>query len=689
MKKLHLLWIVLALTLALALVLSACGVNLVKPIIDSGTNDNNDDNSGTIDDKNALETVTQKVDALAAANGLYVRYKVQSDTNKEDGNVDVIMAFGRKGELYYWCIDDEESYLDLCDGKADMYSKEKEGNWEKSDLSILGSEYLNTVKMAYTPLFSLMSAYSGMIDSGMTKGTETVAGRQCDKYVTTDATIAGMGNLTICVDRETGICLRLTGKASTTTGASAWATIECVEFKTSFNPTLPTVTESNGDNENQNPETGNPDKDKPNQGSDNPNQGSDNPNQGGDNPNQGGDNPNQGSDNPNQGSIAADFATYGSIQNELLSAGLKYTAKMESGETDMAISIVAKGDVYYIESNGQGVYYDVRNEAYYDVYTINDQNWLGVRVQYTDADAMAPSKEAMVASINQRIGVSLNFTAPDTSKVYKKSTDTYLERTVAVYSDITEYNTVKTATTIKIDAATSLLMYHQTIMTVADQEYGKMTYQCTAIDTSCADIQLPDVQVIDPSQFVTIADKYGEIVNDESAFITMLRNHSTEGVKLLYTKVSNGNNFAYELQWKGDTIRYTAKADGEEMLALLSLTDNSVIVYNLVDDEYAEYTDSQGNHYYVDIYGQDDLAYALYDVLSLAQLYADYAEQMMTLTSENGTDTYCSVENDVKLVIDAETKCLLQASEDDGDITVEGNIAFGIDLQVELPTQQD
>ena len=74
------------------------------------------------------------------------------------------------------------------------------------------------------------TAYHNDTDVMNKVGTETIAGRSCDKFSDSAAAIGVAVNWTYFIDRETGVCLKYQVDQS---AGNISMTFECTEFKTS------------------------------------------------------------------------------------------------------------------------------------------------------------------------------------------------------------------------------------------------------------------------------------------------------------------------------------------------------------------------------------------------------------------------------------------------------------------------
>jgi len=122
----------------------------------------------------------------------------------------------------------ETVYLKNSDGKYEIYEKNEEGKYEKSDSeeALFGDDDLLTGVTSITYLASYIEHFNLLIDSGK----DTVAGRECTKYVG-KYEVSGMSiNAEYWVDDLTGLCIKyiITGEIFMNGGLK----YECTEFST-------------------------------------------------------------------------------------------------------------------------------------------------------------------------------------------------------------------------------------------------------------------------------------------------------------------------------------------------------------------------------------------------------------------------------------------------------------------------
>ena len=160
------------------------------------------------------------------------RYSYSSDSSNA-----LVMTYTKTSNGIYYSYNGIEGLYVKNGSKYDIYQKDEEdGVFRKVDFMdpITQAELENDPYYSLTFLFleGFMSQY-GSFASGMKKtGSETVAGRNCDKY-TYSFSGGGMAyKYTTLIDKTTGVCLKWQVEGSVY-GQTSNVTFECTEFKTS------------------------------------------------------------------------------------------------------------------------------------------------------------------------------------------------------------------------------------------------------------------------------------------------------------------------------------------------------------------------------------------------------------------------------------------------------------------------
>ena len=198
------------------------------------------------------DDTNEKVEELRLANGYLFRYEIT--TSDEGGEDNKTIAFGSKGDIYYMNDGSSEYYFDLSSEESGtQFSKSGDDEWTKTTVTYSEDISKDQLKQMMDLLFANLSAWVTVYDSyssslsGAAKSNTTVAGRACDEYAFSDATILPeVGSVravfTCSIDKETGICLKWDYRADIN-GVEYFWTIECTEFNTNPRFTLPTVVE--------------------------------------------------------------------------------------------------------------------------------------------------------------------------------------------------------------------------------------------------------------------------------------------------------------------------------------------------------------------------------------------------------------------------------------------------------------
>ena len=254
MKKKILIIAVAVLTAVALLTLVACdlGVN-----VDGG-------DANIADDYNS-EATERNVDNMRSGAGYYLRYSLKGHSSEDGQTADEEIVVAAKGDVYYVkATDGEEAYYDLSnEAYLVLYNKDgAEAEWTKT-ISYYDEDYTKADATAEAKLqFSVAGLYmtyygsaqgEAAFSDGMKKESATVAGRSCDKYgwgVNMNLGLASMNYHYDCyIDKTTGICLKWTfsGEASVVGEGSGSGSVnfECKEFRQSWTPTFPQVSEEN------------------------------------------------------------------------------------------------------------------------------------------------------------------------------------------------------------------------------------------------------------------------------------------------------------------------------------------------------------------------------------------------------------------------------------------------------------
>ena len=252
--------LLLSLLLIAALLFTACSFggsgdkddNKGGSETDNGTNNGTNNGTGTtaasgIAADYNVEQIAQRLDGLRTSNGLYVKLHVTS--TEENGTVDNYdLIYAANANLYYVVTEEGEYYFDCGDTTFTTYRKIADGVFTKTVMTYTEAYTKAQAEAGMSGQMAGLLGFFGIYQEfgnvpGMTtvKSTATVAGRSCDKYTMSAAAMGAAATIEICIDRTTGMCLKLSGTAITAEDGSGSATFECTEFRTPYTVTLPTV----------------------------------------------------------------------------------------------------------------------------------------------------------------------------------------------------------------------------------------------------------------------------------------------------------------------------------------------------------------------------------------------------------------------------------------------------------------
>lgn len=217
----------LFLVLALMLLLSVAGCGSKKPANDPGNNSGNNNNSNNNNNNNEESFKYTKDYINNVLKGDYsITYRYTTTT-------------GGGGSIELTSIHTSEGYCLKAAGTETLYIKNDAGTYDM--YTGAGGKF---VKIPMDPLTeadvqSMSFAYNFMQKAAATKGltkagSETVAGRDCEKYTQTATGYGSTFTAVFYVDKATGICMKFSYDVdSANEGQSFDLTFECLEFKTS------------------------------------------------------------------------------------------------------------------------------------------------------------------------------------------------------------------------------------------------------------------------------------------------------------------------------------------------------------------------------------------------------------------------------------------------------------------------
>ncbi len=203
------------------------------------------------------EKIQENMNSLIQEKGLYIELIVSGRDEDGETTQDVI-AYGETATAFYYKSDGSESILDLSNDDYAV-SYDRNGNdekWEKdtivyADIGMTKETFRKTYSTYSSVLFSYFGSYSVYSGLDMSKSSDTVAGRDCDKFVYKTAVLGAEATYTFSIDKETGMCLKWEATAAALGEGMATADFTCTEFKTDYTVQIPSsediLTEDIGD----------------------------------------------------------------------------------------------------------------------------------------------------------------------------------------------------------------------------------------------------------------------------------------------------------------------------------------------------------------------------------------------------------------------------------------------------------
>ena len=233
-KRFGIISMIVVLLVCFAVCFTACGSK------DKG----NGDSINIADDYNYAQ-IEAKINEMAGTNGVFVKVRVSSSSSGEADET-YYVAFGVNNHIYYYKTETTEAIYDLSDNtKGVVYEKNDAGTWDK-DIYYYGTSFTKENMDAYanalsTGVFGWLGYYHYLGAGEGTKSDTTFLNRSCTKY-SISTNYVGYGasySQEVIIDKETGACLKYAASA-TAGGESGSVSIECTEFNTSWNPSIPT-----------------------------------------------------------------------------------------------------------------------------------------------------------------------------------------------------------------------------------------------------------------------------------------------------------------------------------------------------------------------------------------------------------------------------------------------------------------
>lgn len=223
----------------------ACGGNQ-NPENESGSDSGSGSGSDNVNEKDGILTAEQSAAKLKAIGDYDIVVEV---TTIDDETISMEMA--KKGNIYWFNTASVCMAFNLVDDICYTYigMEDESGTIEWTPTESIPStsmeDYLEQMDSAFEQ--SIFYAGDLLNNSDITfkkAGSITIAGRQCTKYTWRDSASAGGNSIsvqeTICIDNETGICMKLEA-AGSANGDSESGSFEVKKFLTGNTVTAPNL----------------------------------------------------------------------------------------------------------------------------------------------------------------------------------------------------------------------------------------------------------------------------------------------------------------------------------------------------------------------------------------------------------------------------------------------------------------
>ncbi len=190
------------------------------------------------------EKIQENMEKLIQEKGLYIELTV-SGRDENGVTTQSVIAYGETATAFYYKSDGVESITDFSnDAYAVFYDRQGDEKWEKqtfsyADLGLTKETFRKNYSTYTSILFSYFSQYSIYSGLEMNRSSDTVAGRDCDKFVYKTAVLGAEATYTFFVDKETGMCLKWEATADALGAGMATADFTCTEFKTDYTVQIP------------------------------------------------------------------------------------------------------------------------------------------------------------------------------------------------------------------------------------------------------------------------------------------------------------------------------------------------------------------------------------------------------------------------------------------------------------------
>ena len=159
----------------------------------------------------------------------WITYSYQSKSNGVAEDPLLITTAENEGGYYYKDNQGNETLFLLNGSTFDVYMPNDDGDLAKVPDLQLSKE---NVEGYSTSFLNYMTIYEVAIGDMTADGSETVAGRLCDKYVFHAVSIAASIDIHYSIDKATGVCLRYETEAISGNDTGAFQFV-CTVFKTS------------------------------------------------------------------------------------------------------------------------------------------------------------------------------------------------------------------------------------------------------------------------------------------------------------------------------------------------------------------------------------------------------------------------------------------------------------------------
>ncbi len=247
MKKLFAVLLATVMSLTTVIFASSCGLSDFQDMINKDQNeeDDNDGSGDSGDSENEMEIVQSKIKELGEKNGYEITMTIT-----ERGEQPHTLTSGVKGNVY-WSYSsyngrDKEGKATVKKDEhtATMYDYE-DGQWSFNSCMVVedAESLCNVVGFTFNEYLFMDGPCH---DSDYKSGTETVAGRSCDKYHYFASYFGASKTYDASYDKETG-CVMKWNYIYTVGGDTVSTTMEVTSFKTGSQVVAPSLPDSGED----------------------------------------------------------------------------------------------------------------------------------------------------------------------------------------------------------------------------------------------------------------------------------------------------------------------------------------------------------------------------------------------------------------------------------------------------------